>query len=79
MIELLEEVRVLVTSHRAENFRNGKEFNVFYIQRIASSEVHICRFLRELLDPLGSHGQGSIFLKKFIRIVLKPAAFEPRR
>ena len=73
MIELLEEVRVLVASHRAENFRNGKEFNVFYIQRIASSEVQICRFLRELLDPLGSHGQGSIFLKKFIRIVLKPA------
>lgn len=72
MIELLEEVRVLVASHRAENFRNGKDFNVFYIQRIASSEVQICRFLRELLAPDGSHGQGSVFLKKFIDIVLKP-------
>ncbi len=72
MIELLEEVRILVASHWAENFRNGREFNVFYINRIASREVHICRFLRELLDPIGSHGQGSIFLKKFISIVLKP-------
>ncbi|WP_295917099.1 PD-(D/E)XK nuclease family protein [uncultured Anaerovibrio sp.] len=72
MIDLLDEVRVLVASHRAENFRNGREFNVFYIQRIASSEVQICRFLRELLDPIGSHGQGSVFLKKFIDIVLKP-------
>lgn len=70
IIELLEDVRVMVASNKAENFKNGKEFNVFYIQRTASDELRVCRFLRELLDPNGSHGQGDIFLRRFFTSVL---------
>ncbi len=71
MYELLDEVRVLVASYRAENYKNGKEFNVFHIQRTASDEVRVCRMIRELLDPCGSHGQGIAFLKPFVEGVLK--------
>ena len=70
IIELLEDVRVMVASNRAENFKNGKKFNIFSIQRTASDELRVCRLLRELLDPNGSHGQGDVFLRKFFTVVL---------
>lgn len=69
--KLLDEVKTIVVKNHAENYKQGKEFNVFYIQGIASDEVKVCRFIRELLDPIGSHGQGTIFLKSFVKIVLK--------
>ena len=47
-------------------FRQGKEFNIFRVQRILNDEVKICRLIRELLDPKGSHGQGSVFLRLFL-------------
>ena len=62
----LEEISLLSASYRAEKLKSGREFNVFSIQRIASDERRVCRFLRELLDPNGSHGQGDFFLRKFV-------------
>jgi len=44
MIELLEEVRVLVASHRAENFRNGKEFNVFIFKELPAVRYRFADF-----------------------------------
>ena len=69
--KLLDEVKTIIVKNHAENYKQGKEFNVFYIQGIASDEVKVCRFIRELLDPRGSHGQGTIFLKSFVKNVLK--------
>lgn len=64
--QLLKDVRRMIAYDRAERFRQGKEFNVFRVQRILNDEVKICRLLRELLDPRGSHGQGSVFLRLFL-------------
>ncbi len=69
--QLLEDVKTVVIQHKAENYKQGKDFNVFYVQGIAEDEVKVCRFIKELLDPRGSHGQGTVFLKSFARNVLK--------
>jgi hypothetical protein len=69
--ELLENVRVIVASNRAESYKNGRDFNIFYVQGVASDELRVCRLIRELLDPNGSHGQGDVFLRKFIIDVIK--------
>ena len=75
IIQLLDEVKKIVIRNHAESFRQGKEFNIFYIQGIASDEVRVCRFMKELLDPKGSHGQGDIFLRRFMTDVLKTDDF----
>lgn len=69
--KLLDDVRMLIATNCAESYKQGKKFNVFRIEGIASDEVKMCRFIRELLDPKGSHGQGDIFLKSFLEDVLK--------
>lgn len=71
MAQLLDEVKTIIVKDHAESFKQGKEFNVFYIQGTASKEVKVCRFIRELLDPNGSHGQGTLFLNSFVKNVLK--------
>ncbi len=70
IMSLLESVKEIVAQYKAENYRNGKEFNIFYIQRTSSDEKRVCRFIRELLDPNGSHGQGILFLRRFVKDVL---------
>lgn len=67
--QLLDEIRRLIETDRAERFKQGKEFNIFRVQRILSDEVKICRLIRELLDPKGSHGQGSVFLRLFLETI----------
>ena len=67
--QLLDDIRRLIETDRAECFKQGKEFNIFRVQRILSDEVKICRLIRELLDPKGSHGQGSVFLRLFLETI----------
>lgn len=44
-------------------------FNIFKVLKIESKEVLICRFLREFLDPYGSHKMGIFPLKQFLNII----------
>ena len=68
---LLNDVKK-ISSHYDEVYRTtGAKFNIFQILRIEEKEVLICRFLTELLSPSGSHGQRSLFLKPFVKNVLK--------
>lgn len=49
---------------------SGASFNVFNVLRMEEDEVRLhSRFIAELLDPRGSHGQGSAFLEMFLRQV----------
>ncbi len=73
--QLLDDVKTIVIKHKSENYKQGKDFNVFYVQGIAEDEVKVCRFIKELLDPQGSHGQGTVFLKSLVRNVLKIEEF----
>jgi PD-(D/E)XK nuclease superfamily len=47
--------------------RNGENFNIFRVLNIRRYETRThTPMLRELLDPNGSHGQGSAFLRLFL-------------
>lgn len=72
---LLDEIKPIVARYQKEAFKQGKEFNIFYVQGTASDEVKVCRFMRELLDPRGTHGQGTFFLRSFMKNVLKTDVF----
>jgi hypothetical protein len=47
---------------------SGEKFNIFQIIGLTANEVRVhSAFLTELLNPQGSHGQGSIFLELFTK------------
>ena len=53
-----------------EQHLKGENFNIFSILEMESDEEKThSNFLAELLNPGGRHGQGAIFLKKFIAIL----------
>ena len=61
----------VIASHQARIARlSGLNFNVFRLLRMEEDEVRLhSRLIAELLDPRGSHGQGSAFLEMFLRQV----------
>jgi hypothetical protein len=65
---------------QAEQERNeAPKFNIFQILESKPLEKHHSRFLGELLDPRGRHGQGWIFLRRFLtKIDLNNTNNDPR-
>lgn len=74
---LLRYARELV-SHRVELQRaTGEQFNLFQILGVGHYEVSThSALLCNLLDPCGSHGQGSTFLKCFIAALNLDSPFD---
>ncbi|OQA03662.1 MAG: hypothetical protein BWY69_00300 [Planctomycetes bacterium ADurb.Bin401] len=55
---------------------NAPRFNVYRILNIHRKEaITHTPMIAELLDPAGSHGQGSLFLKTFINYLTEKAGF----
>jgi hypothetical protein len=52
-----------------------KNPNIFSILKISKNEIRHSNFLSWLLDPLGSHKLGDIFLKRFLREVFSSDKF----
>ena len=50
--------------------RSVGEYNIFSVLGIQEKEVLTCRFLADLMNPRGQHGQGAIFLRLFLDDVL---------
>jgi hypothetical protein len=68
---LLAQTRTVVKHQRELERITGEHFNLFNILRIGHYEVSThSPILGDLLDPGGTHGQGSIFLELFIQQVL---------
>lgn len=71
---ILNEVKPIVEKnkkYRIEKLKNGDFFNIFSILNIETDEVKThSAFLAELLNPKGSHGQGNIFIDKFVKNIL---------
>lgn len=67
---LLNSIAAIEKKHVENNSKTARQFNVFTITGIDTDEVRICKMLRELLDPKGTHGQEYAFLKPFIEDVL---------
>jgi hypothetical protein len=62
MSDLLEKV---AQEHR----RTASTFNIFHLLRVADSEVYThSALLADLLNPRGSHAQGTLFLEHFFSV-----------
>ena len=66
MVELYK--RLMEHNRKIEN---AKTYNFFETTRIVKSEVIICRFIGDLLDPRGKHKLGSVGLQLFMELVFK--------
>lgn len=66
---ILDEITLLRQDERQRNAAKAGRFNLFSILRITADEVRLhSRFLAELLDPWGSHDQGTVFLDRFLEM-----------
>lgn len=69
--ELLNEVKQIQQKYEEQSRCTGACFNIFSIAHIEHDEITICRVLKELIDPKGSHYQGAVYLRLFLKHVLK--------
>ena len=77
---LLNQVKQKIITHKKYANKLGEDFNIFSILRMEGDEVGThSRFIFELLNPNGCHGQGNIFLKSFARIVVDSKSPETTR
>jgi hypothetical protein len=64
---LLENIEEIKEKHDAVNQREAKGFNVFSLLLKAGDEVNLhTKFIYDLLNPKGSHHQGTLFLDLFL-------------
>ena len=75
IIYLLSKTGSIIEKYEAIAKETGVKFNIFEIVDISAKEVIICRFLHELLSPLGRHGQGIAYLKLFLNDCLVLSEF----
>lgn len=74
---LLENVQAVTNKYEELSKRNGEEFNIFSILKMERLEYHThSAFLYELLNPKGSHNQGDVYLKTFVRDILEIKDFK---
>jgi hypothetical protein len=67
--EILARVSEIRKKHELVAEMTGERFNIFSILGLQSAENRThSAFLRELLDPKGSHGMKDAFLKSFVRM-----------
>lgn len=67
---LLDAIGSITRKYDLLNARTGGNFNVFSIAGISTKERAICKVICELLSPVGSHAQGSVYLDLFTKRVL---------
>lgn len=67
-IKLLEHLQGVIKFESERKKITAEDFNIFNILGISHMEVSThSRFISNLLDPCGSHYQGSIFLELFLK------------
>lgn len=67
---LIETVSKIYSSYKYETNKTGENFNVFKILKLETNEVRThSRFLAELLNVKGTHGQGPFFLETFLELL----------
>lgn len=70
--ELMKGVNLKIKEHNAKAEKAGENFNVFSVMGMEWDEVKThSAIIGELLDPKGTHGQGSVFLDIFIKQINK--------
>ena len=72
-------VAELVETCRENANRHGERFNIFAILGLQRDENRThSRYLAELLNPVGRHGEGARFLDAFVNDVLGLSLNRPR-
>ena len=67
---ILTDVGHLIKTHNQSSNLNGESFNIFNILRARRKEVNThSRFIYELLNPNGSHGEGAIFSSLLVKVL----------
>lgn len=65
--KILSEISKISNKYQQLSELSGNNFNVFSVINVTKNEVRLhSRFLAELLNRKGSHGQGDVFLNLFI-------------
>ncbi len=69
--QLLQSTGSIIEKHEEIARLKGENFNVFRLLELEYKEEELhSRFIAELLDPKGSHDQGTVFLKMFLEKVV---------
>jgi len=69
--DTLKKIEIIRLKYSKINENSADEFNIFSILHKDHDEVRLhSRFIGELLDPAGSHGQSDIFCKLFFHEVM---------
>ena len=75
VINLLNQVRIVskkTRELRRDTSRRGENFNIFNDLGLISDEVRLhSSIIAALLNPHGTHGQGSIYLSEFLKVLAK--------
>jgi hypothetical protein len=62
---ILSDIQIIAESYERVSEAKGEKFNIFSILQMESNEVAThSRFISELLNPEGRHGQKDSFLKR---------------
>ena len=65
---VLKQIRELKEEDEEAAQATGKNFNVFSVLGVERREVRHSAFLKDLLDPEGTHSQGAVFLEYFLKL-----------
>ena len=75
--KLLEDVENIIRKNDELSVLKGENFNIFQIFELESDENKMhSRFISTLLNPKGSHGRVSVFLKLFLETLDIPFYFK---
>ncbi|MGO4912052.1 PD-(D/E)XK nuclease family protein [Leeuwenhoekiella sp. W20_SRS_FM14] len=67
--KLLSKTESLIAENKLELIKSGEDFNIFSITKIERYENNThSAMLAELLNPKGSHHQGCLFVKEFLKV-----------
>ncbi|AUC81799.1 PD-(D/E)XK nuclease family protein [Lacinutrix sp. Bg11-31] len=67
MKNLIKKVAEISNKYEQLNKISGNAFNVFDVINVTTNEVRLhSKFVAELLNPKGSHGQNDVFLQLFV-------------
>lgn len=75
--KLLDEISGISEKYDLLHERTGEKFDIFKILDVYKDEKRVCRVLCELLSPKGSHCQGALYLRLFVRDVLNKHLSSP--
>lgn len=65
--KILSEITLISSKYQHLAEVSGNNFNIFNVIKVTTDEVRLhSRFIAELLNPKGLHGQGAVFLNLFI-------------